>query len=573
MGRFLGKRSWAFICSLAVLACWPIVHPIADIGIIDDWSYAAMARVLAHTGRYAYNGWETPMIGVLAYAAAFLVKIFGSSYTTVRFTVVLAAAAAGFMGQRLLVRLGLNDGNAALITLGTLFSTTLLPMCYLFMTDVPGLLGIVVCLYACVRAIQAEDRSAQAWLLTAVAVALIAGTCRQTVWIAGITMVPSAMWLLRDKRKVLMSGLVMLSVEFAGIAICVRWLRHAAFFQPEPALPRTISVQDMHLLAYIFLHALPTILFLTMPVLVAYLAVVPFSNRKAMAAGCTMLGVIALGAGLEIHRHSFTPWMETYLNGSGVLGTLFLAGWLPQELSHRTQLLLLVVAVASAAAFLAVYVDASRKRLNQRAGLPGAISWQQARLLIIPFCSLYLMALLPRAIAKTGVQNRYLVPLSFFAMAAAARFFQERLKMRLGLLSVAVVVSTAMFGVVATHDGFARYRAELAASAELLREGVPEDAIDGGGEYDGEVQIAHYGFVNDPRTTVPANIPRPVPRPESLKACEPFASHAHLFPAVTPVYMLASNVDACGGLTEFVPVSYTTWLAPHDQKIYVVKAH
>jgi hypothetical protein len=129
-----------------------------------------------------------------------------------------------------------------------------------------------------------------------------------------------------------------------------------------------------------------------------------------------------------------------------------------------------------------------------------------------------------------------------------------------------------VFAAIGTHDAFARHRAELAAAAEVIGAGVPAGAIDGGGEYDAELQIARYGFVNDARATLPPNVSRPQLRPESLEVCSPFREHAKLFPAVTPVYVLASDATACGGEAAFAPVRYETWLKPHDQAIYVVKA-
>ena len=79
----------AIVCPLTLLACYFVIQPYAEIGIIDDWSYIKTAQVLAQTGHIAYNGWGSPMLGWQIYFGALFIKLFGFSFTAVRFCTVM----------------------------------------------------------------------------------------------------------------------------------------------------------------------------------------------------------------------------------------------------------------------------------------------------------------------------------------------------------------------------------------------------------------------------------------------------------------------------------------------------
>jgi hypothetical protein len=87
----------AIACAVTPLLCYIFIRPYAEIGMGDDWSYIKMVQVLAQTGHIAYNGWETPMLGWQLFFGAFLVKLFGFSFTVVRFCSVIEAAATAFL--------------------------------------------------------------------------------------------------------------------------------------------------------------------------------------------------------------------------------------------------------------------------------------------------------------------------------------------------------------------------------------------------------------------------------------------------------------------------------------------
>ena len=128
----------AILCALAVPFCALLIHPYAETGIYDDWSYIKTTQILAQTGHVVYNGWATAILGWQLYLGALFVKLFGFSFTAVRLSTTVVAIATTWLLQRTLVRAGVCQWNATLATLTFIFSPLYFPFAFTFMTDVFG---------------------------------------------------------------------------------------------------------------------------------------------------------------------------------------------------------------------------------------------------------------------------------------------------------------------------------------------------------------------------------------------------------------------------------------------------
>jgi 4-amino-4-deoxy-L-arabinose transferase-like glycosyltransferase len=156
-------RICAPFCALSVLLCELISRPYANMGISDDGPYILIARHLAATGHIFYNGNTTPLLGWQLYVGAAFIKLLGFSFTSVRMSTLLVAMLLAFVLQRTFVLAGVTDRNAMIGTLALVLSPLYLMLSATFMSDVTGLFAIVLCLYSCLRALQAStERSATA---------------------------------------------------------------------------------------------------------------------------------------------------------------------------------------------------------------------------------------------------------------------------------------------------------------------------------------------------------------------------------------------------------------------------
>ena len=150
----------AIFCALAVASSALLIRPCAETGISDDWSYIKTTQILAQTGHIVYNGWASAMLGWQLYLGALFVKLFGFSFTTARLSTFLVAVATAWLLQRTLARAGVSQWNATLATLTFVFSPLYLPLAFTFMSDVAGVFSILLCLYMCLRALQADTQAA-----------------------------------------------------------------------------------------------------------------------------------------------------------------------------------------------------------------------------------------------------------------------------------------------------------------------------------------------------------------------------------------------------------------------------
>jgi hypothetical protein len=236
----------AVLCALAPAFCALVARPFAETGICDDWSYIKTTQILAATGHIAYNGWATAMLGWQLFLGAFFVKLFGFSFTAVRLSTLIVAMATGYLLQRTFVRAGVREGNATLATLAFILSPLFVPLAFTFMTDVFGVFTIVLCLYMCLRAIQASThRSTIAWIGFAAILNGIGGTTRQIAWLGVLVMVPCTLWLLRRKPRVLLIGGILNAAGIAIVFLSMHWFSQQPWSISESPIPPVIDLNSV----------------------------------------------------------------------------------------------------------------------------------------------------------------------------------------------------------------------------------------------------------------------------------------------------------------------------------------
>ena len=190
----------AILCALLLALCTLATRPFVEMGQCDDFSYVRSAKALAETGHIVYYGWASAMLGWQLALGALFIKLFGFSFAAVNASVLLVSVATAFFLQRTFVHLGLTETNAAFATLTLVLSPLFIPLSFSFMSDIPGLFALVLCLYMCLRAIESTVPShTTRWLVAASLANALLGTARQTGWLGVIVIVPSACWIVRRR--------------------------------------------------------------------------------------------------------------------------------------------------------------------------------------------------------------------------------------------------------------------------------------------------------------------------------------------------------------------------------------
>lgn len=565
----LSRLKTAALCSLLLVLCVVACLPSLEMGLNDDWAYIWSARLLAVKGHVVYNGWETTMLGWQLYFGALFIKLFGFSFFVLRFSTLLVSIATCVLLQRLFVRLGINPWNSAIATLTIVLSPLFLLLSYSFMSDVPGLFVLVVCIYACLRTMQAKgDRGALIWVVFAALSNAVGGTVRQLGWLGVLVVVPCTIWLTRRRKGMVVGGSLAWVVSVGSVLLLMRWFKSQPYTISEPAFIKSNLMPHYIQPGIKIVQAVLAISLLVLPVMSAFLVRYPQHLRRRrnadLAAGTALAAFLMFAMR---HRTIFEslPLGTHYVTTRGVAlpGVL---GLQPIVFSTPVRVGLMMLIVSSLLCFLGALVTR-----QSRVELPAAV--QERNGWKVPSSSQTLTLLGPLTIASVALLvtrgalfDRYYLSILVLFVVLILRVYELRVGGRLPLLSTALVALFALYGIATTHDFFALGRARVAAADEVRAAGVPRSQIRGGFEYDGTTELEITGYVNDSRITKPVGAYRPMPPWDFSDPCASwFAEHT---PSIQHRYVLAHD-DSCFMTSRFAPVVYRTWFPWREQKIFI----
>jgi len=561
-------RRPALLCVLIFLFCALATFPVAEIGMNDDWSYVQSARVLAQTGHIVYNGWGAMMLGWQLYLGALFAKLFGPSFSSIRASTLLVSLLTTFLTHRTFVRSGVNSRNATVGTLALVLGPLFLPLAVSFMSDIGALCCLIVCLYACLRALHAQtNRAVLAWLAFAALSNALGGTVRQIAWLGVLVMFPCAVWLLRRRPQVLPLGGLLYAVSILFIFGALRWYQRQPYSAPEHLFNGYPNLRQLNHLAVQLLSLFLSGALLLLPVLVAFAPRVSLRNQRTMA--FLVWSLLLLGAAsifLVLHYPNTVPvlcapFKGNYVNEYGIAQAFWIRGEKPFALSVGFRLIVTVVVLLALLFFFAFLFSGPRS--PETTQVSQIVSWRSLLFLVVPFFLAYVSLLLPRGL-RWALLDRYLLLLLPIALILLLRLYQGRVRQDLPLLSIAFVLLFAIYAVAGTHDAFGRYRAQQAAIDELRVAGVPATSIDGGFEHNAMTQIENAGYIADFNLF----LDNQEKFRQRTDVCQPIL--ASFTPAIVGGYTLSFDPAACGGLSGFAPVTYLAWLTQRTVSIYVV---
>ena len=571
----------ALLCALAVLCCALVSRPYTTMGVSDDGPYLLVAQTLARTGHIFYNGWETPMLGFQLFLGAAFVKLFGYSLTAARMSTLLIAVLMAFLLQRTLVRAGIGERSATFGTLALVLSPLYLQLSVTYMTDIDCLFAIVLCLYGCLRALEAStDRDAILWVCFAVATNAVCGTARQLAWLGLLVMVPSALWLLRARRRVLLAGGAATFLGVLFIVGCSSWFRLQPYTEPEHLVPASFPVGHS---VGLLLHLLLDVPFLLLPVFVLFLPEVREARRPG-ALAAVLIGYLLVGIHF-FHPHPLFVLEPTMNTASWVTAYGF---YNPDAVSTPSVFLgtrlRVLLTVASGGGLVGLAISTLRSRAlgskpseaQPPTGSPEAqppardIESRQLLVLVAPFVTAYLLLVLPRAASTFGLFDRYLLPLLVVALVVVLRHYQEHVRPRLPLAAWVLIPVLAAYGMATTHNTFSLCRALVRLAAQMRSAGIPDTAVDQGWDFDFYTELQHSNHINDPRIVVPAHAYVPV-APPAAEPCWAKEGFYYYVPHLHPVYGVSFDPNACYGPAPFAPVHFSRWPYRTPGTLYVVR--
>ena len=573
-GSQLFSRGGLF-CVLIVALCILLIWPVAEAGIQDDPVYALTTLDFAHTGHFIFHGWASPMLGWQAIWGSLFVKLFGPTFTAMRLSMVPVVLLSVLLYHAILRRFGLNPIHATFGTLCLAVGPLFLPLSVTFMTDLPGLFAVLVCLYFCQLAINASTNSRAILFLAMAALGnVLLGTARQIAWLGVLVMVPSCVWLLRRRRYVQQGGIALWLAGVACIYGLTRWFARQPFTAPEKLIPGS---PDLHLAGRAVVQfvcaALTTLLFL-LPVLTLGLhAFWPPRRQALVRMASALLAVFLLVALIRWigHVQAITfPWLGVTFGMHGILQDgLFVVD--PQIPVPMQKLLFLLVAIGTVAC-VEIFLTYRQSSATQQSSLQSR-SWHQISVLLLPFLVANCLMLIPRA-TFFGIFDRYLLEIVPIVLIPILLWHQEHVSLRMPFVATTTVVVIAVLIVADMHGLFSAYRAQVRLVQRVQEAGIPRTEIRGDLAFNLVTQAEAWGYINDPRILNPPDAYKPQASQASFTldgtVCGIYTLQ-RFFPAVHARYEISSSPVAptCLTPTDFPPESYRAWLPPLRRQLFI----
>jgi hypothetical protein len=617
-------RSYAVVCASIALASIALTAPVAESGVVDDWSYARTALDLARTGHLVYNGWAAAMVGAQAYWGALFIRLFGFSFLVLRLSVAPLAAASAALLYVLHRRASLPPGLAIFGALTVVLSPISIPNAASFMTDIPALFLLLVSVYGYVRVAETLDtrrtgagaawqRQLWGWLLLGLSAGLLGGTVRQVVWFvplfgSGLLLLRS--WLLHQARIAAVPLAVSGMAALTGMLRCMAWLQDQPYaIREELPFGSLFSHRNTAtFLCSLLVRLAQTLGLLLLPLLLA----LPLLYRARLAgvrgpwlrfSSAVILGLFvwflawqgynqqwfflhphASGPGIAAPPHQpwqspefvwFPPWIGSMFSIHPFMYGKALAppDYFPSAIPVSVYLILRILVTVLVCGALALCIASRIWPRNETSA--ARQSWPHTPVvitLLTVFAAAYIPMLLLHDLSpdSAGLIDRYLLPVLPLATVCFLRTFHRWTgRTRLPLVSWIVLAVFGFYGVAQAHDYFAELRAKLVMTHDLEQRGIPRSSIMAGFEYDGWTQIAVAGHYNDPRIRIPEGIY--VPPPETpgfatIYRCWPYT------PAVHPDYVVALAPHPDLRITDVPPAGFQCWLPPfHRQFIIQVR--
>jgi hypothetical protein len=543
-------RSGSICVSVFTMCLW-VAWPIAEIGFDDDWSYIKSALALASTDHITYNGWSGAIVGWQLFWGDLFVHLLGSSFTAVRLSNFPIAVGVLLLFHAIQVRFGITGRNAIFGTLALGLSPLFLPLAASYMTDIPGLFVIMLCLYCCKRAIDADTSGRTiVWLCLAAASSTFGGIDRQIAWLGALVMVPATGWRLRGRRGVFLTIFVLWSGTISVVLYFMHWFNAQPYSIPAPLLPDTKMRPALLFITILIalLGMLLCLLLMLFPIFAAWLTQISKLKRNNLASIGMMLLMFLL---LQLSARWNLPWTDNLISTefSALRATDFGKPFPHLILGTSACLVLSLVVVGAFLVFLASFQPNMLKDPPPKAFL------QEVLWIFGPFILCYFALLIPHA-SRGFASDRYMLDIMPFVIIFAVRLHQQWISPRIPTASILILGLYGLLAVAGTHDLFASQRARLAATDEIRASGAPRTEIVAGFEYDAWTQVEVAGYINNPRIKNPPDAYHP---------------NLPLVPTIRPVYLVTAEPRQTLAPTSFPPVHFRAWLPPFHGTFYVQK--
>jgi hypothetical protein len=565
------------LCGCIVLLAVFSTHPIAEMGFSDDFSYIKTAFIYAQTGHIVYNGWSAPILGWQIPWGALFIKLFGYSFTAVRWSMLPIAFATIWLFFEILIHFDINRRNAYFGALAFGLSPLFVPMASSFMTDISCEFVLILCLYLCLRAVSARtDTAASVWLGTAAIASAAGGTVRQIAWLGVLIMVPSTAWLLRRRRGIIPAGILGWCVSLAFIVICLHWFKSQPYSVAEPLIPRAPIHSWVIRIVRTSIEATFCLWLLLLPLFVLWLRRFKTFSRSVQISILVVACLFQTSFFNNFLSMDRFPWLFDLLGNLGISPSYtFTLGNRPGILTlpilqAALSFSVIVVVLTFLINLLRSFLLGDKSQIRSRVValiLPDSHrSWHREFWLFVPFAIVYCLLVFSRSIDER-CYDRYLLSLIPIALVCLLKLYERSLPQPLPIASYALLGIIALFSIAGTHDWYAMNRARIEAASILESAGVPDTQLQLGLDYDGWTQLKYSPTISQTALALLSETDHPLTVDNIDHHCILWSWK--MTSAIHPEYFVVLKPMPCLASSRFAPVPYLSWIPPFHRFLYI----
>ena len=493
-----------------VAAAIVAVDPRGDFPLDDDWNFALTTWRFAETGELVYSRFTAMTLKTQVLWGALWTRLFGESFEVLRASTLFLFALTVLVFYRWARDLELPQRAVWISTIAFAVHPIVFWSAFTYMTQVPFLLLSIVALRCFDIGLRHTDRR---WIAAGAAAVIGAYFLRQT----GLVLAVAPLVTIWRRRHDLQGarGLAIIAATpialFVLLACASDWLsgypgqilEHFEVWQvPAAALP----VRAAQLVSYYSFFNFQNAALFFLPLTIAFvLTARPESRRERLALAALVIAGLALAVhminkGLPMPYFSYSARFEVHPGNVFVnlgLGPQTLPdGWvwdmeppfpISDELSYGITVVAGVLGGFAAWALFLAWHRAPRLSSRQRSAAELAVVHSLAATASLFVSGIYF--------------DRYCVD-SLWSLALLLPILTNWDRIVSLVVTAAAVILTAAFSVLGTQEYLRWNRARWDAVAELRRNGVRLEQLDGGyevnqyliGGFDGPVHLEKYGY-------------------------------------------------------------------------------
>src|SRR6185312_6571387 len=486
------RNPW-FLPTLLVLV-WVImvciINPIGNFPINDDWQYARPVSSLVNQGRYISPDAYSPIIIAQVFYGAFFCKVFGFSFTVLRFSVLILGI-IGVLVFYALTKLFTGSKVAFIGALILLVNPLYFSLANSFMTDVPFLVFSIISMYFFILSI--EKSKPARYIILATVFACIATLVRQFAVIIpmafGLTMFITYWPKIGKTVKYFIPAIVAVAVYRIGLW----WLAHIGS-ELKPYVGQQVDsfLNDIPGLSLRLLSRTGLIIYYASVFLLPLLAILSLSRLKNFSVKQRIItGVLLAICCIPLLRMWNTIPYGNYLN-EGFIGprTVKHIEDSSSGFSHPVHILISVICFFCAILLLLQLVLAFYKPETLQQKGPRPVVFYQ-RIFIVLCISGYSFLVF----VFLAFFDRYLllpVPLLFLLFISNPDVVAA-VKGKKLILSYSIIFLIGVTTIIGTHDYMEWNRCKWEALNYLTKEcNISPRKIDGGYEFNGWYNIRSF---------------------------------------------------------------------------------